>query len=838
MVSTQRRIPERALAKFGGKFGGQVRRLGVALSFLVIVASIGTPAAAQTPREASARSVTGAVINDQNGGSLGSVLITIRNAADSSVVATRLSDSGGRFIAPDLEAGRYILTFETLGYAPVTREVTVEATRTGAIDLGQIALTPAAIELEGVAVVTDRPEVTVTADRDIYSVDAMTTAAGGAASDVLENIPEIEMDLDGNVTVRGEQPTIYINGRPAPMRGEALAVFLQTFAAENIESIEMMANPSSRYEADGTGGIVNIVLRRGANIGVTGNVFANGESRGGLGFGGRATYMTGPLNLRGGTSLRLSSTDARSFEVRENYLSDPVTYLEQDRLTDRSRWSGNLDLTSDYRIRENTEITAEIRLSNNFADASRFTNYRRLDVEETLLEEYDRLIADDGFGLSGDVSLAIEHEFGDSGRELEFEIEYQRGLDTEESRIRRRELADIGIIDPVDEWETEFTWEEDRETESEFGISFDYSHPLGEFGQLEAGFDSEFGSTAERRYQARGSDDPDDRTVTLDRRFTHDLNVHAGYVTFRRRIGGLNAQVGLRGELAESRIILPSEDANFVNRNFNVFPNTSLVYRFDSGIRLRGSYSMRVRRPSSRVLNPTNTSSDPMTRRVGNPEIDPQQAHSVNFDASWSGRLGTLRVSPFVRKSVNEWERVTSVDVEGVTTSTYANIGTTTSYGTSFSASVRDFHGFGGSLNLNLQTRRSDWGDALERAPESMTWWSLRSNLNARVTDNLRLQTSVQYNPARDLPQGRSASTVMTRIGVRQQLMSRRASLNLNVSDPFDIYRPRVILNDANFSQTGRDRPSARRFNLSVSYNFGGSGGRGGPRGGGGPPRF
>src|SRR5690606_39818292 len=179
------------------------------------------------------------------------------------------------------------------------RRITIIAgATTSALDLGTIQMTTAAITLDEVTVTAEPDAVVYAPDRDIYSVDAMPAAAGGTATEALGQVPELEVDINGEVTLRGNAPTLYINGRPAPMRGESLAVFLQQFPAENIQSIEVMPNPSARYEAEGAGGIVNIVLKRGVRLGLTGNVFANGGSRGEVGTGARATYQAGDLTIQ------------------------------------------------------------------------------------------------------------------------------------------------------------------------------------------------------------------------------------------------------------------------------------------------------------------------------------------------------------------------------------------------------------------------------------------------------------------------------------------------------------------------------------------------------------
>src|SRR5690606_6405670 len=291
--------------------------------------------------------------------------------------------------------------------------------------------------------------------------------------------------------------------------------------------------------------------------------------------------------------------------------------------------------------------------------------------------------------------------------------------------------------------------------------------------------------------------------------------------------------LGARAEHADNRLELPGDEEVYGRGYYDFFPSANLTYNFDRGRRIRFSYSMRVRRPASRVLNPINTSSDPLHIRIGNPDIEPQYTHSYTINANWSGDLGYIRATPFLRRSVNQWEQLRTVDENGIATTTYDNLGSTNSYGVSLTGSLRDFHGFRPRVSINGQHTRRNFSARIDRVTPPSTRWSVRGNLD-REHHVLRLQNSLVYNPARDLPQVRQSSTTMTRVGARYRFLDRRASLNIDVTDPFDIYDSSIQRSASSYVEIGNERVSMRRVTMSLSYSFQGGAtarGGGGPRG-------
>ncbi|HEU4883140.1 MAG TPA: carboxypeptidase regulatory-like domain-containing protein, partial [Longimicrobium sp.] len=384
------------MMRFSKSYTGVFAALAAALAF-------STPAAAQNG------TVTGTVVESPSGRPLPAVSVTLRVAGDTTTVAGANTDAAGRFriaVAP----GTYTLQASRLGYGS-GRRPGVSVTAGGTADVGNVELAAATLLLEEVQVRTEAATAIVAADRTIYSTRDMPVAAGGMATDVLRSVPELEVDVNGGVQLRGTAAQIYLNGRPAPMQGESLELFLQQFPADRIDRIEVIPNPSARFEAEGAGGIVNIVLKKNVDLGLSGSVFANTSSRGEVGSGGRLTYQRGRLTLFGGGFLRRSDRTTTSFDLRQNLLTTPITLLQQDATNDRTGLSGNFDMTSEFALTERTTLRGEIGVFRNGWDADGVTLYTEMDEARIATELYDRASENRNTRVSADLSAGFRHSF-------------------------------------------------------------------------------------------------------------------------------------------------------------------------------------------------------------------------------------------------------------------------------------------------------------------------------------------------------------------------------------------------------------------------------------------
>ncbi|HEX7241854.1 MAG TPA: TonB-dependent receptor, partial [Longimicrobiaceae bacterium] len=583
-------------------------------------------------------------VADTAGRPLAAAAVTVRSEADSVVAGRAATGADGTFRVGGLVPGRYRVEVSRPGFARQTRGAAVSAAALVA-DLGTVRLAPAAVALEGLEVRTERSPVSVAVDRTLYSTRDMPVAAGGTATDVMRNVPELEVDINGRVSLRGSTGvTIHLNGRPAPVRGEGLATFLQQFPANRIERIEVIPNPSARYDPDGTAGIVNIVLKENMDLGLSGNVSLNAGTVGTTGVGGRLAYQRGRLTLFGGGNMNWSRRRSTSYDLRQNLAASPVTFLEQDGRYRNDGHFGMVDGSAEVKTGKRTTAWSTLSVYLNGSDGEGTTAYLLMDAARAPTERYDRVTSSGWSGLNTDAGVGLRYQIEPQRHELTVEARRNGGRSDTDGRFLRHALGLDG--DPLDA-PAELTVNESEDLSGDLTLQADYTRPLGKNGKVEAGYRGTLRDTEDDdRLSVFPSESAPVPAWRTGSGYLYEEDFHSLYVTLGHRLGKLGVQAGVRAEQADTRFELRPTGERFDNDYGSVFPSANLSYDFGGGRQARLNYSKRIERPWPFFLNPYVPSADPLNRSVGNPSLKPKYTHSLSLDASWTGPAGTLRVSP------------------------------------------------------------------------------------------------------------------------------------------------------------------------------------------------
>lgn len=778
------------------------------------------PLAAQAPLGNAG--VRGVIVSSEDI-PIGLAVVELRSG-DSAVVRTVQSGVAGVFQINGVTDGTYHLFIKRIGFGPArTAPFTVAPGQLR--DLGMIRLQETPVQLEAVVVTVERPDVQFEPDRTGYLVEALTGAEGGVVTDAMRSIPDLTVELDGSIRLRGANPAIYINGRPAPFTGVSLAVFLEQFPANQIERVEVIDVPSARFGAEGEAGIINIVLKEGVELGITGSISLSGGTRGQRTGSGRATVQRGPWVMTGGLNSRWSDSESSDFTLRQNLLADPITFLQQDNRATRASKSGGASIDIRYEPTKESRFWTRISGDLNGNDRNGRIEISHLDALQDPTLQYARIATTDGSGGSANALLGYSYSWVPNRHT--FEVQATGQFDDSRNDTRDEITTESGYLgnELLPAW---LTRRESGDHGNGVGVEIDYRRPVGTEGRIEVGTSLRRNESREDQFtnffEEIGSTVPDQVESRLVSRIQR---VASGYLTTQRRFGKFGLVAGLRGEWVGSDMVLPSGNP-LVRNEAQIHPSVNLSWSPGQRTGVRLGYSQRVSRPAVSVLDPTDRSTDPLNRSIGNPSIESSTTHNVVASFSWSGTLGQLSVGPYWNKTTDGWERITTVDADGISTSTWDNLTSRTRIGTALNYGLPRIAGWRARVNMSA-SRSTIKGSPRGPSPtDGDIYWSAGANLDGTIISGITGSGSFGYQPGRELLQGRTSGQWRADFSMRYRLMNNRTSVSLNIQDPFELRRTTQELSDPSVIQTGSSRVTTRTMTVNLSYSFGGGGSRGG----------
>lgn len=738
------------------------------------------------------------------------VTVVLRSAADSTIVAHAPSDSSGRFRIAGLAPRRYLLRATLLGYKPWVRTDVAIADSAATLDLGTIGLEVAPIAIAGTQTNTARGMVQVTSDRNIYQAKDLPGASTGGTTDLLRQVPELDIDVvDEHVSLRGSSSvTIQINGRTSPLKGDALTTFLRQFPANRVERIEVVANPSAKYDPEGMAGIVNIVTKEALDLGLSGSFYATAGNRN-LGSGSRLAWQKGKLTLTGGVSSYWMTYAYGYDDHRENLLAQPRSIYDLRSRGEGHGAFGGLDGSGEYAFDKRSTLYGT---ATGYLNRSRYatsTGYRLSDATPSVLSSWDLPAGTHSDWHSATASLGFTHVIEKSRNEWTVELRSNASPSTNTSdaaEIFSVPADSTGAVSLVD------TGDHPRER----SVQLDDTYPVGKVGKLETGYRG-----AERRSHATSSlFDLTGGALGASSEYVHREIFQSGYLTLGNTFGKFSVQGGVRGEMASTTFDVLTRAAHYDNDYRSVFPSANAAWDFGAGRTLRLTYSKRIERPAPFYLNPDVPTIDSLNRTVGNPALTPKFTHSYSLDATWTGSRGLLKFSPFYRRTVDNWDLFKTVDATGTAVSTWRNASSVGFAGATVIASLRQAGRFGGTATMSVYRERHDASNFTSSGVRSLVTWSLDGNVSYKATKKLDLQSFTRYRPAQTLAQGRQSSALWLNFGARYKL-SDSAWLNANVSDPFLLWRSSYSSSDESYVQNGRNYTSSRRFGIAGGWSWG-----------------
>ncbi len=762
----------------------------------------------------AAEELTGLVVDRASKKPLQLVNVSILRAADSALVTGSVTDSSGRFLIANVPEGTYSLRFSLLSYSRKTLSP-VRFEGTGTMDVGTIQLIESPVDLQEVVVEGERAIFVQEIDRKVYNVEQDVAATSGSASDLLRNIPSVEVDIEGSVSLRGSSDVlILINGKNSPLMGDNRAEVLQQMPANTIERIEVITNPSARYRPDGTAGIINIALKKEGGQGLNGSLGANGGEEGRYGGNLRLNYRPGKTNLFGSYSLRDDKRNRSNSDLRIQDQGTPAmqTYSQEGNSSASPRsQTGMLGVEHEFSSATSGAI------SGNYFD-NRMTMSDRTGItreERGLASLSERATLEESAEEEAGLKASFEHKFSEEDHQIQIEVQTSR--ESEEERTDAR--TDFAIPGSFAEMEKVRNLQIQRSTE----VTADYLRPIGEGSRLEAGYAAEF-SGYDFDASAESFDNGSGRYVADASQTSHfilDQALHAVYATYRQSFGPFGLMAGLRGEKVFRTSNLVTLGAEVQSAYVALYPTMHFSYRAAEALELQLNYSRRTHRPHAHELNPFPEYRDPRNVSVGNPRLLPEYINSLELGCKLETEFFNIVPSMYYRYTDNRFTAVVRQLNDSTLLATQENLANDRSAGLelvlsggvrslfTLNASATGFYNVIDAGNLGYGSTKSVWS------------WNGSMTCNVNLTASTMLQVNANYRSARLTPQGSYAPNGIVNVGIRQDLFSKQVSLVLTVADLFRTMRRELTLDTPALLQRVVSLRDSRVFALSLTFRFG-----------------
>ena len=783
--------------------------------------------------------LVGKIIDQETSDPLEFATISLIKPADSSIVAGGLTDAKGNF---ELEAGAgaYILRVSFLGYETLFQDGIVLDAEKPFVRLEPISLAIAVTELDEVEISARKSRLEFSLDKKVFNVGEDLSKTGGNTADLLDNIPSVAVDIDGNVSLRGSDGvTLLIDGKPSGLTSINSADALQQLPANLVDKVEIITNPSSRYQAEGTAGIINIVLKKDERRGWNGTFDLNTGYPHRHSAAVNMNYRTEKFNFFGTTGIRYRKTPRQSFEHREIY-SDTNTYvLDQENQSFRGGLSGNLRLGADYHWNDKNTLTASVNLRQSLDFNTGDLTYLMYDDGVTLSDVTIRETEEDEMDRSFDYSLNYDRKFARKDQRFTVDLIYTSGGETEGMDAREiflnAERQPLGIPELQQRIDN-------SEFQNQTTLKSDYVHPFGKDGKWEAGYMGSIRNIGNTYQVKEFNEDTRELEIleSLSNDFDYQENVQALYSNIGNKYNRFSYQAGVRWEYSYIYTLLKDTDEENTQEYNNFFPSVFLNYELQEGNAVQLSYSRRLRRPRFWDLNPFFNYSNPLSIRSGNPNLAPEFTHSFETSYLKYWDKASLSTSIYYRHTDGVITRLSIVDEEGINRMQPYNAATRDDLGAEFSLNVNPTKKIDLTWSGNVYYGSIDAENIGFRGQTQFFSYTSRLNARMELPGEIDMQIMVNFRGREATPQGERKAILYSDIGLSKDILKDKATINMRLFDPFNLawYRYEAMGETFYLYREGQWR-SRRQITLGFTYRLNqqkkrGRGGRGGGGNGGG----
>lgn len=753
--------------------------------------------------------------------------VALYNSTDSSLVSGAVSDDAGKFdvtVAP----GMYYAKVTYLSFEDKTISK-IQVTNSD-ISLGTIKMTSIDKLLEEIVVQGEKSKMELSLDKKVFNVGKDLANAGGTAIDILSNVPSVAVDVEGNVSLRGSgNVRILIDGKPSGLVNLRGGSGLQQLQGSQIERIEVITNPSARYEAEGMSGIINIVLKKERTEGFNGSFDIITGYPSNFGAAANINYRRKNLNFFVNYTASYREAPNRTSIYQEvlkrdtTSVGDPrdTTFIYQQTFSGRLMgMNNNARAGIDYFFNDKNILTGSYTWRISKGKRLSDINYRDYYFNTSnLYRIVDRTQDETETEPNSEYALTYKRSFVRKGHELTADLRFLDNWEKSDQYFTEKAfLPDGSAYGTPDLLQRSLN----DETEKQLLLQIDYLHPFGKEGKFEAGLRSSSRDMTNNYSVTEQLGDGVWRPLdSLTNNFLYEENIHAVYGIIGNKVRKFSYQVGLRAELTDVTTTL--KQTNEVNpRDYtNLFPSAHITYDLPNEHALQVSYSRRVRRPQYNDLSPFMTLSDRRNFFSGNPDLNPEFTDSYELGHIKYVEKGSFTTSLYYRYTTGKIIRIRRVDeATGFSTTIPENLAIENSYGAEFTGSYAPLTWWKLDGSVNFFRAITDGSNLDNNFKSDAYSWFARATSRLSFWQNTDFQLRGNYEAPQLMPQGKRKAIATLDLAISKDILKNNGTLTLNVIDVFNSRRFRTIIEGENFYTETNSQGRLRQINLTFNYRL------------------
>lgn len=759
--------------------------------------------------------LTGSVQNEQTKEALDFATITIKNVKDTSLVLGAKSLTDGTFNIANIPYGQYTIYISSIGFK--TKIINNFSISKPSVATGKLEITPNSKSLKNVTVIGEKADIEIGIDKKTFNVDKNITTAGGTAADVLRNIPSVNVDMDGNLSLRGkENVTLLVDGKPSAMFGNDAATALQTIPAASIESIEVITNPSSKYEAQGMNGIVNIIMKKDRKAGFNGMVNAGISTPFKINGGINLNVKKGKWNVFLNANGRTSRTWEKTTTSRDNY-ENQITYSSYA-FNKRRPLSGFANLGVEYSLDDKNKITLTQSIFNANMKGNVATTIENQINYNTPISTQERINEYTGKPLSGTTNLQYKHQFKNPKEDINIELNYSK------SRYQRTSNFSTELYDSLNNLTNQFTQKNPILGKNWNGtLQIDYTKPLGKNSRIDIGersYSMEF--TSENQPTIQFFNQAEQEETLLKNHFKFTQQVHGLYTNFASQFKNTGIQLGLRGEYFSYAGTIFQTNTSVKNSYASLFPTVFVSQKISKTSDINVNYARRVNRPNFYQLIPYLDVSNPQDTSQGNPNLKPEFIHATELSyTNQYDKSSTFMASVYYQFTNDLIQRYRRFNNDGTTYSQNRNLATGITYGLELTNKMNLLSWWDATININLFRNKINGSNIDVTTIRSGYGGFGKLTTNAKLKYGFSTQLTANYYATTVVAQGEVKPYGNVDIAIKKSFFNNMATLTLNANDIFNTLQTNTVYNLYPFyNQSVLRKNQTRSIGINLQIKF------------------